>query len=596
MTEISGPSAKGLGPDEASLTELFFARADAMGEAPFLWHRRHRQWHSTSWFKTADSVKVFATALRQRGISQGDRVAILSENNPGWVIADLAIMLVGAISVPLFTTHTQSDIDYLLGHSGAKAVICSSVKMLRLAEPAATELSNCHLIVVMTPPAIMMQPPGLAIVSWDQMMAEGRIKHPTTQQSFPKLRPDDVCCIIYTHTTSERPRGAMLTHRSIMANLAGAEGLLRELSVKGAEVFLSVLPLSHAYEHSIGLFFPIHLSAQIYFLPRPEGLFPALQEVRPTVMTAVPRLFEVMQDRLLQTFKQKSKGRGYFLNRTVHLGQKKARGLSLNLFEIIENKCLDILMRRRFHQRFGGRLKAFVSGGAALDPQVGNFFLAIGIRLLQGYGQTEASPVISANPPTAIRIETVGKPLAGIKVKTSSSGELLVKGPNIMAGYWQDNVSTRKVLRGGWLHTGDLAEIQEDGYILLTGRKKDIIINSGGDNISPIKIEAVLRSQPDIAQAAVFGNRQPYVTAVITPAAELVKQHADRPDKIRTLVSEAVETANANLSPIERVRHFILSDEPFSVANKCLTATQNLRRNHLNDIYLDRIQKLYRRR
>ena len=196
MTEISGPSAKGLGPDEASLTELFFARADAMGEAPFLWHRRHRQWHSTSWFKTADSVKVFATALRQRGISQGDRVAILSENNPGWVIADLAIMLVGAISVPLFTTHTQSDIDYLLGHSGAKAVICSSVKMLRLAEPAATELSNCHLIVVMTPPAIMMQPPGLAIVSWDQMMAEGRIKHPTTQQSFPKLRPDDVCCII----------------------------------------------------------------------------------------------------------------------------------------------------------------------------------------------------------------------------------------------------------------------------------------------------------------------------------------------------------------------------------------------------------------
>ncbi len=243
------------------------------------------------------------------------------------------------------------------------------------------------------------------------------------------------------------------------------------------------------------------------------------------------------------------------------------------------------------------------SGGAALDPNSGFFFLALGIRLLQGYGQTEASPVITANPPRAIRIETVGKPLVGVELGLTQSGEIKVRGPLVMVGYWNDPVASRKVLRGGWLYTGDLGTITPDGYLILTGRKKDIIINSGGENISPTKVEAILESGSEIEQAVIFGNRKPFLTALITPSAGLLSQLGKQvgpnsgPDQARLQrrLQEAVDTANASLSPIERIRSFLITDEPFSLDNKCLTASGQIRRAHITRIYGERMEQLYRR-
>lgn len=589
------PKIEGLGPAEETLPEMFFARAAKMGPAPFVWHRHHGRWASISWTRMADQVITLAAALRQRGITPGSRVAILSENRPEWVISDLAIMLLGAISVPLFTTHTQTDLTWLLAHSGARAVICSDARLAGLAEAAAQDSADCYLLVVMEPGQLSQFPAGLAVVSMDQMLAEGRQAGSSGPADFPVMRSDDVACIIYTSGADEQPRGVMLTHRSIMANLAGAEGLLRDLSL-GEEVFLSMLPLSHAYEHSVGLFFPIHLGAQIYFLAKPEAITSTLLDVRPTIMTAVPRLYELLQDRMRQLFRTRGKYQRRLLDRAIELGTISARAGKLTLWQQMENRLLDLLVRRAIRNRFGGRLKAFVSGGAALDPASGLFFLALGIRLLQGYGQTEASPVITANPPRAIRIETVGKPLAGVELELTQSGEIRVRGPLVMAGYWNDPVASRKVLRGGWLYTGDLGEITDDGYVILTGRKKDIIINSGGENISPAKVEAILEAAADIDQAMIYGNRKPYLTALITPSEALRKKAGKDPARLLRRLQEAVDTANAGLGPIERIRSFLITDAPFSLENKCLTASGQIRRAQITRLYADRMEQLYRRK
>ena len=589
------PKIGGLGPAEATLVDMFFARAETARETPFLWERRSGSWRATSWYKLADDVLVMATALRQRGIVPGDRVAIISENRKEWVISDLAIMLVGAVSVPLFTTNTAPDFSYLIEDSQVRAVICSTTKLVGQVLAAAQDASECHLMIVMEPSQMLRRPSGLAIVSWDQMLTEGRRAKPSAHTAFPSADTDDVCCIIYTSNNTDKPRGVMLTHRSIMANLAGCEGLLREIGL-GQDVFLSMLPLSHAYEHSVGLFFPIHLGGQIYILPRPEAISSALIEVRPTIMAAVPRLFEVMQERIRQVFANKSPFQKHMFARAIELGTKRLKTGKLTLAERAEDMVAEWVIRRPIRQRFGGRMKAFVSGGAALDPGSGYFFLSLGLRILQGYGQTEASPVITANPPQKIQIETVGLPLVGVEVKLTPSGELCVRGPLVMAGYWNNPVATRKNLQDGWLHTGDLAEIHSDGYISLTGRKHDVIINSGGDNISPSKVESILESQPEIEHAMVFGNRQPFLTAVISPAPYLLEALADKPEKKDRILREAVATANAGLSQLERIRSFVIADDPFTIGNKMLTASGRKRRTAIASSFNDRIENLYRRR
>ncbi len=589
------PQIQGLGPKEDSLCEMFFNRAKQKPKTTFIWTKREYKWISHSWEEVSEQVTIIANALSQRGITAGARVAIFSENRLEWIIADLAIMYLGAISVPLLTTYNQTDITYLLSHSGARAVICSNSELTALAETAAQEAPNCYLLVFIEQSKLLHHSLNLAIVSWEDLRNEGITAMENSAFLPLEISADDVCCIIYSSDGDEKPKGAMLTHRSIMAVLAGAQGLLTNLA-SGKETFLSILPLSHAYEHSIGLFFPIHIRAEIYLLQRPETLASAMLETKPTIMTAVPRLYEILKERIHASYQHKGVINRKIFNRAISLGKRKIQKLPFTLFEQIENKFLDLTLRRRINERLGGRLKAFVSGGAALDPEIGYFFLALNICILQGYGKTEASPVISANPPKNIKIETVGKLLAGVEAKLTRLGEICVRGDLVMKGYWNDPVATKKKLRDGWLMTGDIGLLHPDGYITLTGRKKDIIINSSGDNISPIKIETVLEAHPDIDQAMAYGNQHAYITAVITPNRSLAKKLQQNPNRLSYMMLEAVKTANARLSSIEKVRNFVISDEPFSAKNECLTASGLLKRQKISQLYEERLEQLYQRK
>ncbi len=589
------PQIQGLGPNEETLCEMFFNRAKQQPNTTFIWTKQEYEWISHSWGDISSQVRTIASALSQRGITPGARVAILSENRIEWIIADLAIMSIGAISVPLLTTYTQADITYLLSHSGARAIICSNSELTAFAETAAQDSPDCYLMVFIEQSKLLHHSLNLAMVSWEDLIEEGKTAITKSAFTSPKILTDDVCCIIYSSDGDEKPKGAMLTHRSIMAVLAGAEGLLLGLT-SGKETFLSMLPLSHAYEHSVGLLFPIHIRAEIYLLQGPEALNSAILETRPTIMTAVPRLYEILQDRIQASYRHKGIIIRKMLDRAIYLGRKKLQKMPLTLFERIENTYLNLTVRQHINQRLGGRLKAFVSGGASLDPDIGYFFLALNIRILQGYGQTEASPVISANPPKNIKIETVGKSLVGVEVMLTKLGEICVRGDLVMKGYWNDTIATKKKLRDGWLMTGDIGVIHPDGYISLTGRKKDIIINSGGDNISPIKIETVLEAHSDIDQAMAFGNQQAFITAVITPNQSLARKLQHDQNELSEIISEAIKTANARLSSIEKVRNFVLSDEPFSTKNECLTASGLMRRQQISQLYEERLEQLYQRK
>lgn len=582
-------------PEEETLVELFFARA-AIGEsAPFIWERTSKGWHAHSWQDIADKVLHCAAALRARGISAGMRVAIISENRHEWVVSDLAIMLLGAISVPLFTNQTGTDYGYLLEQSGARAAICSNAKIAYQVEPAAQAAPNCLFMVVMNPGKIFRPSLRLATLTWAELMDEGGRAKPLHPDHATTLRRQDVACIIYNSGATQAPKGVMLTHKSILANLIGVNERFRDLHLNKERV-LSFLPLSHAYEHSVGLFYPIHMMAQIYYLPRPELLSTAMQEVKPTIMTAVPRVFDVLKERLEVVFRQRGPLSAMLFARATREIPPASSVSPRRLLHWAERQIIKRVISLPVRNRLGGSLKAFISGGATLSPKVSQFFNGLGVPLLQGYGLTEASPVVSVTPPGNIKQGTVGLPLKGAEVKISGEGELCVKGDFIMAGYWDDPATTRQAIKRGWLHTGDLAEIDEEGHITILGVKRDMIVNSGGENISPLRVEMILNAQPAISQAIIYGDSRPFIVAIITPSADIIKLAAGKSDPdnyIVKTISDAIQTANANLGTPERIRHFIISDEAFSGENNFVTPTGEFRRKQITNHYSGRLEALY---
>lgn len=585
-------------PREENLVAMFFARAAIGDSAPFIWERRSKSWHYQSWQGIADKVLWCAAGLRGRGITSGMRVAIISENRHEWVIADLAIMLLGAISVPLFTTQTGADYSYLLRQSGARAAICSTFKIAHQVEPAAQAAPNCLFMVVMNPGKIFHPSLRLATLTWQELMEEGRQAPAIDTDEAKALGAQDVACIIYNSGDSQAPKGVMLTHKSILANLIGVNERFQDLALSKERV-LSFLPLSHAYEHSVGLFYPIHMLAEIYYLPRPELLSTAMQEVKPTLMTAVPRVFDVLKERIETVFRQRGPLSALLFARAIKDPAPTARFNPRRLYNWCERAIIINLISQPVKMRMGGSLKAFISGGAALNPKVSHFFNRLDVPLLQGYGLTEASPVVSVTPPNDIKQGTVGLPLKGAAVKISGQGELCVKGDMIMAGYWDDPAATRQTIKKGWLHTGDLAEIDDEGHITILGVKRDMIVNSGGENISPLRVEMVLHAQTAIARAVIFGDSRPYIVALITPSADilaLAKTKTDPDDYIERALSDAIQTANANLGSPERIRHFIITDEPLNQENNFLTPTGELRRKTIIEHYRGRLEALYHSR
>ena len=587
-----------------SLAALFFRQAARLGEKPFAWGKRDGAWQAVSWAEAARRAAALAKGLKALGVAPGDRVALVSESRPEWPIADIGIMAAGAISVPAYTTNGVGDHLHLLTDSGAKGVIVSTAALAENVLPAAIRAPELRFAVTMDevkPP----QTPDLTMHRWDETIAEAGDALAEAVQAAEAASRTDTACLIYTSGTGGTPKGVMLSHGAILSNCNGARILLAELGLED-EVFLSFLPLSHAYEHMAGLFFPIAVGAQIYYAEGVDKLSANMEEVRPTIMTAVPRLYEAMYERIRRGVSLKGGRAEALFKKTVALGSKRyeAPG-SLTLGERLTDAVLTLLVRRKVAKRFGGRLKAMVSGGAPLNYEVGLFFTALGVRLLQGYGQTESAPVISCNPPSRIKIEAVGPPLQDVEVRIAEDGEILARGELLMQGYWGNEAATAETIRDGWLHTGDVGEFDEDGYLRITDRKKDIIVNSGGDNVSPQRVEGLLTLQPEIGQAMVYGDKRPHLVALIAPDETFADAYArdngvapaalGAHEGFRQAIRDAIERANADLSPIERVRRFALAEEPFTVDNELLTPTLKIRRHLIREKYGAALEALYGR-
>ena len=584
-----------------NLVAMFFARAAEKGEAPFLWRKQDGAWVAISWREAADTVARLATALRAIGLQRGDRVMLVSENRPEWCLSDLAIMAAGCVTVPTYTTNTARDHAHIIENSGAKAVIVSTDKLAKALMPAILRSIQPQILIGIDPVRLGQTP--FEVYDWKTLIA----RHPADVaqvRDAADFAREDLACIIYTSGTGGAPRGVMQHHGAILHNAEGCIEVIAEDFGWDDEVFLSFLPLSHAYEHTGGQFVPIGLGGQIYYAEGLEKLAANIEEVRPTIMFVVPRLFEVLRTRISKAIEKQGGVSLKLLGAALDVGRRRDTR-TLRLVDRPKALLVDTVFKRRIAQKFGGRMKAMVSGGAPLTPDVGLFFQSLGVTFLQGYGQTEAAPVISCNRPKAgIRMDSVGPALPATEVRIAEDGEILVRGELVMHGYWRNEAETARVLKEGWLHTGDIGEIDPAGRIRITDRKKDLIINDKGDNVAPQKVEGMLTLQPEIGQAMIVGDRKPHMVAVLVPDAEWSADWARAngvavatlPDDptYRAALQAAVDRTNRDLSVIERVRRFILADEAFTIENEQLTPSLKIRRHVLKQVYGERLDALYR--
>lgn len=587
-----------------NLVTMFFTRAREQSEQPFLWHKAPSGWTSQSWAEVAAKVASLAAALKRLGLVPGDRVMLVSENRPEWCIADLAIMAAGCVTVPTYTTNTERDHAHIVENSGASAVIVSTAKLARNLLPAVMRSAKARIVIGIEDIRVG-QSGDVAIHDFARLIESEKPDVAGISAAALTMNRDDLACIIYTSGTGGAPRGVRQHHGAILLNVAGCIDVIATDFGWDDEVFLSFLPLSHAYEHSAGQFFPIGLGGQIYYAEGLEKLASNMEETRPTLMVVVPRLFEVLRARMIKTVEKEGKLAQGLLKRALALGDKDLHG-GIPLWDRPMNLFINKTLRPKVQAKFGGRIKALVSGGAPLNPDIGTFFHGLGITLLQGYGQTEAAPIISCNrlnPP--LKMETVGPPLKGVEVKIAEDGEILVRGELVMHGYWRNEAETARVLIDGWLHTGDIGHIDKAGRIVITDRKKDLIVNDKGDNIAPQKIEGMLTLQPEIIQAMVIGDRRPNLVGLVVPDPEWLtdwaiandvkpdfKELCDNPAVQRAVVA-AVDRVNKGVSVAEKVRRVILTDQAFTIENEQLTPSLKIRRHKIKEIYGARLDALY---
>jgi long-chain acyl-CoA synthetase len=550
---------------------MMLALARSWPDKPLLRSFRDGAWQSITWGRFGRMAASCARHLRAAGVATGHRVVIASENRPEYPIAEIALMALGAVPVPTYTTNTAADHAHILRDSGARAAIVSSPALARSLREAGRLADNLDLLVVFDTPAGGPPIPDPAnggqspkLMHWSALIAD-QVAPDDVALEAEAIPPSALACLIYTSGTGGAPKGVMLPHRSILSNCRGAFELMRPLRLQN-EVYLSYLPIAHSYEHTVGMFFLPSIGTEIVYCRGVEHLASDLRTVRPTILTTVPRVLEVIRNRVLTQMARQPQWQQSLFRRAMELGLKRVDRRRLGIGEYLQDQLLERLVRARVRARFGGRLKAAMSGGARLEPEVGRFFLALGLLIMQGYGQTEAGPVISANPPDGIRIDTVGRVLDGVDLRLAEDGEILVRGDLVMDGYWHLPDATAAVIRDGWLHTGDVGAI-DDGYLRITDRKKDLIVLSGGENVSPAKIEGMLMAEPEIVQAVVAGDGRASLTALVVPA--------DGHDDLSAAL--AVNRVNLRLSVTERIRkHAVVA--AFTVENGLLTPTHKIRR------------------
>ena len=546
-------------PQWPNLAAMMLDRARLWPDKPMLRWFRDGAWHGMTWGQFGRQAAAAARGLRRAGVVAGDRVLIVSENRPEYPIAQTALLAIRAVPVPTYVTNTADDHAHVLRDCGARVAICANAAL------AAKVVAAGALDLVITLDGSVVA--GVHALGWDTIVAGAGAPFADIAAEAAQIPPGALACLIYTSGTGGQPRGVMLPHRAILSNCRGAYELTRPLRLND-ETYLSFLPLSHSYEHTAGQFFLLSVGTEVVYARGVEHLAADMLTVRPTIMTMVPRILEVIRSRIMAQVTREPGWRQTLFHRAIEIGRKRAEGERLTVAERLLDPLLERLVRRKVRARFGGRFRAAMSGGARLEPEVGRFFLGLGIEMLQGYGQTEAGPVISANTPGASRIETVGRPLQGVALRIAEDGEICVRGDLVMDGYWGRPDETAMVIRDGWLHTGDIGRVDADGFLTITDRKKDMIVLSGGENVSPARIEGLLIAQPEIAQAVVLGEGRAGLSALVV-AAEGCDELA---------VAAAIGNVNKRLSVTERIRkHAIVP--AFTIEAGTLTATQKIRRH-----------------
>lgn len=522
---------------------------------------------SISWKKAGQKVCNLAKFLSDRGVLKGDRVLLVSENRPEWLISDLSILTLGAITVPNYTTYTEKDFEFILNDCNPKGLIVSNKKLLDKVLIACKKINyEFNFIIIFD-----KEEANLNVVSLEEI-ENTQIK----KNNF--IARTDPACIIYTSGTQGNPKGVLLSHGGILANVEGAYNLVKEIKTNQYR-FLTWLPLSHSYEHTVQ-FVQISLAAEIVYCQYLEKLMETIKIARPDIMTAVPRFYNNLYNKMQSKLKESK-----IFSKTVELGKRNFVGEKLSIFENLLNKILTILVRKKVLNNFGGRLKAFISGGGPLDKNIGIFLNAVGLKTLQGYGLTEFSPIVSCNPINKIKVETVGIPFSNIEVKINHDGEILAKGESLMIKYWNNEQATSEAIKDGWLHTGDIGEIDHDGYLKITDRKKDIIVNAGGDNISPAKIENLLCINPEIEQAFVYGDNKNYLVALVV----LNKQN----QLSRSEVQVIIDKVNKNLTAIEKIKNFSILQDGFTLENNMMTPTMKIKRHIISKKFAETLNSFY---
>jgi len=569
-----------------SLIELFFYQSEKQNpKSIFLEWLNPKNKKIFTWEETTLNIFKLSKILKET-VKNGDRCLLVSENRPEWFISDLAIMLANAITVPAYTTYTEDDYKYLIEDSEPSVVIVSNNEMFNKLKKTINEKDFIKKVITFE--KIEKTHNDLneddknkyldfnSIIKND-LSEKDKIKNVNLKRTSP-------ACIIYTSGTGGNPKGVILSHGGILNNLVGACEIMKPL-IDTRPIFLTWLPLSHSYEHTVQ-FAQIAVGAKVFYAEKIEKLLDNISEAKPTIMTAVPRFYQNLYNKININMKKQTGFKAKLIEATIRLGKKKLLHEKMTFSEKLLNSITNVLVRKKIKKQFGGNLRAFVSGGGALDKEIGEFLNSIGLPTLQGYGLTETSPVVSCNPIHRIKVETVGPPFKGNKVKIAEDGEILVKGENVMLGYWNKKEETAKVIKDGWLHTGDIGEIDpEDGYLKITDRKKDIIVSAGGDNISPAKIENMITNALEIDQCMVYGDKKNYLVALIVPNKEFLKE--------KEKINSVIEKINKKLTLVEKIKKIQLIDENFSIENGLLTPTMKVKRKKVTEKYKKELENLY---
>ncbi len=538
-----------------------------------------------TWEQTEKNILKLSKVIKEN-IKDGDRCLLVSENRPEWFVSDLAIMLAGGITVPAYTTYTEDDYKYLIEDCEPSLVVVSNNEMLKKLNNSINEKDFIKKVITLDEKAEVTN--SLNITNKEKyldfnsilnnnLLAEDKIEN-------NKLKRNSPACIIYTSGTGGNPKGVILSHGGVLNNLVGACEIMKPL-FNSRPVFLTWLPLSHSYEHCVQ-FAQIAVGAKVFYAEKIEKLLENISEAKPTIMTAVPRFYQNLYNKINMNLKKQTGFKAKLIEATLRLGRKKLLNQKMTFSEKLLNFIVDKLVRKKIKKQFGGNLRAFVSGGGALDKEIGEFLNAIGLPTLQGYGLTETSPVVSCNPIHKIKVETVGPPFKGNEVKIAEDGEILVKGENVMLGYWNKKEETDKVIINGWLHTGDIGEIDpNDGYLKITDRKKDIIVSAGGDNISPAKIENMITNEPEIDQCMVYGDKKNYLVALVVPNKDCLNE--------KEKINKVIEKINKKLTLLEKIKKIQLIDENFSIENGLMTPTMKVKRKKVTEKYKNQLENLY---